>query len=123
MSRTLNQKLADRMRAAREDEGGFTLIELLIVIVILGVLAAVVVFSVSGITDRGDTAACKTNVTTARTAVEAYRAKNGTWPATLGDLKPDFLRSDPSAESDAKIKVTYTAGNGEVKGGTSCPDA
>ena len=48
-----------RIRAARENESGFTLIELLIVIVILGVLSGIVVFSVSGITNRGNKAACK----------------------------------------------------------------
>ena len=48
---------------ARE-EAGFTLIELLIVIVILGILAGVVVFSVGGITDRGNVAACKTDLST-----------------------------------------------------------
>ena len=36
----------------KQDEG-FTLIELLIVIVILGILATVVVFSVRGLTDPG----------------------------------------------------------------------
>ena len=37
-----------RTRARLKDESGFTLIELLIVIVILGVLAGIVVFSGSG---------------------------------------------------------------------------
>src|SRR6478736_4775526 len=86
------QNTLNRARKVHSDEGGFTLIELLLVIVILGVLSAVVVFSVRGITDRGDIAACKTNVSTAQTAVEAYYAKNGSNPATLADVVPDFLK-------------------------------
>jgi general secretion pathway protein G len=54
---------------------GFTLIELLVVIVILGILAAVVVFSVRGVTDNAKENACKTERRTLETAVEAYYAK------------------------------------------------
>jgi type II secretion system protein G len=85
-----------QIRKARQSESGFTLIELLIVIVILGVLAAIVAFSVQGITDRGDLSACKAEVKTVGTAQEAYYAKKGNYPATLGALaaSPDkFLRS------------------------------
>ena len=65
-----------RIRTARENESGFTLIELLIVIVILGVLSGIVVFSVSGITGRSQAAACKTDLATVQTASEAYNATN-----------------------------------------------
>ena len=64
----------------KKNESGFTLIELLIVIVILGVLSGIVVFAVSGIQDRGNAAACKTDKKTVLVAVEAYYAKNGTYP-------------------------------------------
>jgi general secretion pathway protein G len=70
----------------RRDERGFTLIELLIVIVILGILAGIVIFSVGAITDRGNEAACKTDLKTIEVAVEAYRAKNGGYPANLEPL-------------------------------------
>ena len=84
----------DRVRAARLKEGGFTLIELLIVIVILGILAAVVVFSVNGIQDRGKKAACQSDMATVTTAVEASYAKNGAWPASVAALVSEgFLRS------------------------------
>ena len=54
-------------------EGGFTLVELLIVIVILGVLSGIVVFSVSGITNNSAKVACATErVPRARTS--------WTWP-------------------------------------------
>ncbi|MGN6252202.1 MAG: type II secretion system protein [Marmoricola sp.] len=74
----LNSAIARARRVRQDREGGFTLIELLIVIVILGVLASIVVFSVKGITDRGDTAACKADIATVQTAEEAYYAGDGT---------------------------------------------
>lgn len=53
---------------------GFTLIELLIVIVILGILATVVVFSVRGIKDDGQETACSQHKRAVATAVESYFA-------------------------------------------------
>ncbi len=77
---------------------GFTLIELLVVIVILGILAAVVVFAVNGITDKGKTNACKTELRTVKTAVEAYNAQAGYYPTSIGDLtaSKNFLESAPT---------------------------
>lgn len=110
-----------QLKKMREDEG-FTLIELLIVIVILGILAAIVVFSVQGITDRGKTSACKTNVSEVETAIQAFYAQNSTWPLAYDAgtntgpggtavtaaqaLVPQFLQSDPPA---ADVTVTFTS--------------
>ena len=85
------------IQRAREEESGFTLIELLIVIVILGILAGVVIFSVGGITDTGEVAACKTDLKTVAVAVEAYKAKNGSSRLTStlsadGTGRHQFLR-------------------------------
>jgi general secretion pathway protein G len=92
-----------RMRDARKNESGFTLIELLIVIVILGVLSGIVVFSVAGITDRGAVAACKSDRKTVQVASEAYFAQNGGYAADIGLLSPSFLQTVPA-------DVTYVAG-------------
>ena len=78
--RAPNQRSTRRVHRRTKNESGFTLIELLIVIVILGVLSGIVVFAVSGIQDRGNAAACKTDKKTVLVAVEAYYAKNGTYP-------------------------------------------
>ena len=89
-----------RMIERARQEEGFTLIELMIVIVILGVLAGIVLFAVGGITDRGTSAACKTDVSTIETGVEAYFAKTGGYPTDLVPSLTDpgggtqFLRWD-----------------------------
>ncbi|MCW2857741.1 MAG: hypothetical protein JWR52_3356 [Marmoricola sp.] len=67
--------MRNAVNRARKSESGFTLIELLIVIVILGVLAAIVVFSVSNITNKGDKAACQSTVAEIDTAYEAAVAQ------------------------------------------------
>ena len=72
---------------------GFTLIELLIVIVILGILATVTVFAVSGIVDRGGDSACAAELKTVEVAIEAYVATEGSQPASMDVLEGTFLRT------------------------------
>jgi prepilin-type N-terminal cleavage/methylation domain-containing protein len=105
--------MTKQIREARENESGFTLIELLIVIVILGVLAAIVVFAVSGITDRGKHSACKADVSTVDTASEAYYAKNGDYAADMAALvSGGFLHAVPTATDAANgYHVVYVASN------------
>ena len=69
--------MRERVRELRASDEGFTLIELLLVIIILGVLAAVVVFSVQGISDRGNASACKATRANISAAAETVANKLG----------------------------------------------
>jgi prepilin-type N-terminal cleavage/methylation domain-containing protein len=110
------QERLRKMQEARKDEKGFTLIELLIVIVILGVLAGIVVFSVKGITDRGEASACKSEVATVQTAEEANYAQLGAY-ATLANLKAHgFLHSDTG-----KYVTAASATDGSLTLATDAP--
>jgi prepilin-type N-terminal cleavage/methylation domain-containing protein len=84
----------------RKQDDGFTLVELLVVIAILGILAGIVVFSVSGVGDKGQLAACKTEKSVLQTAQEAYFASptggNGKYAANTGALTPTFLTAAPT---------------------------
>jgi len=83
-----------QLERRKQNDEGFTLIELLLVIIILGILAAVVVFSVRGVSDRGQSSACKTSKATTIASLEAYYTKNGNYPTDLAVLKTDGFVAD-----------------------------
>jgi prepilin-type N-terminal cleavage/methylation domain-containing protein len=116
--------MLDHIREARRNQAGFTLIELLIVIVILGVLSGIVVFAVQGINDRGNAAACKTDKSSVITAVEAYYAKTGSYPADYAALTTapnQFLRAAPTATiANGGYLITLGAGDGVVTATGAC---
>lgn len=71
----------------RSRRGGFTLIELLLVLVILGVLAAIVVPKFSGRTEQARLTAAKTQIATFGTALDAYEVDVGSYPKGRSGLQ------------------------------------
>ena len=74
---------------------GFTLVELIMVIVIIGLLAAIVVPRFGGQGDDARIANGQANLANLRSAVEVYRLEQGTLPASLANLSPQYMRAIP----------------------------
>lgn len=97
--------MINRLKQRMKEDEGFTLIELLIVIVVLGILAAIVVFALSNQTSNSVAASCKADAKSVEIAQEAFRANAavpGTFAANIGILTvPDakgntYLRGAPA---------------------------
>ena len=69
-----------------KNQKGFTIVELLIVIVVIGILAAITIVAFNGIQNRGKTSAAQSAAGNADKKSEAYNAEVGYYPTTLGAL-------------------------------------
>ena len=111
-----------------KQDKGFTLVELLIVIVILGILATVTVFAVTGITNKGKTSACNSDKKTLETAEEAYQANTGSDYTTVqGDLVAAGFMHEPTANftittsgTGATSRYVLHGVNNSASGGADC---
>ena len=70
----------------RRDDNGFTLVESLIAIVLVGILSAVVVVSISNLTSKGAKSACNASLDAAKAGTVVYYTSNTAYPTRLAQL-------------------------------------
>jgi prepilin-type N-terminal cleavage/methylation domain-containing protein len=124
------------MISLKQRQKGFTIVELLIVIVVIGILAALVITTYSGIQAKARNAKRQTDVQSLQTQIEAFFSQNGFYPS-LTDINGSAWRAtnmksldvnamiDPSnptqsntlLASPAAKSYAYAVSN---SGGTSC---
>ena len=74
-------------RRSRRNQAGFTLIEIMVVVVIMGILAALIVPRVLDRPDQARQVAAKQDIGGLMQALQLYRLDNGRYPTTSQGLK------------------------------------
>jgi type IV pilus assembly protein PilA len=103
---------------------GFTLIELLIVVVIIGILAAIAIPKFAATKDKAKLASVKTDIRNAETAEEAYFSDNATYGAFSAlQTASNYNLSTGNTMAITAVASGYTiaASNSSISTGiTSC---
>ena len=108
------------------DSKGFTLIELLIVIIIIGILAAIAFVAYNGSQNKAHEAAAQSTLSEVQNKLEEYNADNGNYPATQAAL--DTWLASSSGGNNQTLSTTFTTANGYTYtpndgNGNTCDDS
>jgi type IV pilus assembly protein PilA len=100
-----------------QGEAGFTLVELLVVMLIIGLLAAIAIPLFFSETKKAGDARAKSDVRTAETTMETYRTDHqsgyaGATPASLATIEETLSDDVPPATSKNTLSVTNSGGVG-----------
>lgn len=92
---------------------GFTIVELLVVIVVIGILAAITIVSYTGISQKAVLASLQSDLSTSAQKLKMYQVEHGAYPAALDGS------NYPTGPADAHYCLKPSPGNRFVYGSSS----
>ena len=95
-------------------EKGFTIVELLIVIVVIGILAAITIVSFNGVTAKANTTSAKSAASSVIKKAEAYNAEKSGYPLLGTDLTSAAQTESYSLSGVTALPAAPTAANGKT---------
>ena len=105
------------LTSTKQLQRAFTLIEILIVVVILGILAAVVVPQFTNAADDANDAAVRSQLQTLRGQIELFRAQQGSDPDFIAKgwselMVNNYIMVEPMNSFNSSTSIAATAASG-----------
>lgn len=129
MLKRLKKKVNFAVREKHHRNAGFSLIEVIAVTIIIGVMATMIMPAIDGAGSKARNAKLKNDLSTLDQAIATYKLEQGSVPASLDNLIPDYIAQNKgfkdAKNEDFQYSVsgsTYTLTGSDAEGNTVTSD-